>query len=135
MNFSFKKFYEEYPHETGAINRLPGLDMHSQAVEDQEIHRRAIAKGSFDAEGNEFLKRDMETKERFKELLKKSKAGEEVSVEEKNELIALLQKDLEGHHGYLSRGDLNPKTGSAEWHKLWIGIYEKWLAWLQNHKM
>lgn len=132
MKFSFKAFWEAYPHEVDQLRKLPGMDMHAQATEDQEIHRRAIAKGSFDAFGTKFLINDMHTKEKFKEFLKKTERGEPVNDQEKQELITLLHKDQEGHRGYLARQDFNPNTGSAEWHQMWIGIYEKWISWLNQ---
>lgn len=114
------------------LKKLPGLDMHAQAVEDQEIHKRAIAKGSFDAFGTKFLINDMDTKEKFKQFLKKVDGGGRVDSNEKQELITLLHKDQEGHRGYLARQDFNPNTGSAEWHQMWIDIYDKWLSWLNQ---
>jgi hypothetical protein len=108
------------------------MNMHSQATQDQEIHRRAIEKGAFDAFGTKFLINDMGTKERFKEFLKKARKGGKIEDGEKRELIALLHKDQEGHRGYLARQDFNPTTGSAEWHQMWIDTYDKWISWLNQ---
>lgn len=132
MKFSFKSFWEAYPHEVDMLKRLPTLDMHAQATEDQEIHKRAIDNGSFDAFGNKFLINDMGTKEKFKEVLKKVDKGEKINDQQKQELVTLLHQDQEGHRGYLARQDFNQNTGSAEWHQMWIDIYDKWISWLNR---
>lgn len=134
MKFSFKAFWEAYPHEIDQLKKLPGMDMYDQAVEDQKIHKRAISNGSFDAAGTKFLIDDMQTKEKFKEFLKQVDRGEPIDDQKRQELINLLQKDKNGHQDYLNRQDFNQITGSAEWHQMWINIYDKWISWLKtNH--
>jgi hypothetical protein len=133
MKFSFKTFIEAYSHEISMMRKLRDMDMHTQATKDQEIHQRAIAKGNFGDTGNKLLSDDMYVKQKFKELLNKSKNGDKIDAREKQDLITLLHKDQEGHRGYLARQDFNPTTGSAEWHQMWIDIYDRWLTWLDQH--
>ena len=133
MEFSFKDFLEQaYPHEMEMLQRLPGLDMWSQAHEDQKIHKRAVKKGTFDAFGSSHLVNDMELKERFKDFYRRVRKGEPVREAERAELQAGMRKDQDGHRDYLNRQHFHPDTGSDEWHRMWINIYDKWIEWLNT---
>jgi hypothetical protein len=133
MNFSFRDFIEQaHSHEIELLNTIPHMDMLAQAQEDIDIHKRAVSKGTFDAYGSKFLINDMGIKERFKELVKKSHAGERIDDKDKQEMIMALTKDQQGHRDYIDRQEFGPDTGSDEWHQMWIGVYDKWISWLNS---
>jgi hypothetical protein len=133
MNFSFRDFVEQaHSHEIELLKTLPYMDMLAQAQEDIDIHKRAVKKGTFDAYGSKFLVNDIGIKERFKELIKKFRNGDKIDEKDRQELITALTKDQQGHHDYLNRQDFGTNTGSDEWHKMWIGVYDKWISWLHS---
>lgn len=131
---NFRRFLSEdaFPHEIALLRRLPKMDMYSQAAEDQAIHDRAIAKGTFDAFGNNFLAKDKQLKQRFQILLQKNRKGERIDPKEKAAVARLIHDDKEGHQSYISHGQFTPDTGSEAWHHAWIDVYDKWLDWLNK---
>ena len=131
--FSFKTFFEQgHKHELDLLRAIPNMSMYDQAVKDQEIHKKAIGNGSFSNLGNKFLSNDIDVKEIFKKILKQKENNELIDLEEKNNLIKMLKRDRTSHDNYLDDKDFSSHTGSSDWHKMWISIYNKWIDWLEN---
>jgi hypothetical protein len=104
--------------EIDLINRLPYLDPVQQAKIDIFLHKDAIQKGTFD-KYNYLLGNDIGWKYKVIDIFQ----GKETDPKIIKQTIDIIRKDINSH---MNRGD-SRIIGSNNWHKVWIGVYEKWL--------
>jgi len=114
-----------YPNEVPVLKSLEKKDMKQQADTDIELHRQG--QGRFGQHGDQFLAKDANHKQAFKDII----SGRESDDSVIDDTIRQLEFDRELHLNYLAKGP-QPYTGSDEWHRRWVGVYDNWLKALRK---
>lgn len=120
-----RRLKEAYPHERPVLSSLPTQGMDGQADTDIRLHQNAA--GRFGPTGDQFLSHDSAYKQKFKDIL----AGREQRDSVIADTIRQLEFDQGLHRMYLARGS-DPQTGSEDWHRRWVAVYDDWLSVLRK---
>jgi hypothetical protein len=114
-----------YANEVPVLKSLEDKDMEQQADVDVDLHRHG--RGRYGSQGDQFLSKDAAHKQAFKDVISGREADDSVIAD----TISQLEFDRKLHVAYLARGP-QPYTGSDDWHRRWVGIYDGWLKALRK---
>lgn len=116
-----------YTEEKEIIESVFGKTLQEQAELDIQLHREAIAQKRFTKKWRQLLLDDIVVKEKFIDIV----VGNITDLRQINDVLLSLKFDQQCHKRYLCKRQ-SCNTGSYEWHKTWIEVYDGWIEHLEK---